>query len=235
MSSSPATPQADHRYRGQLIAERKAARRLQLINGAIRVFGRDGFRAATVRSICTEAGLTQRYLYESFDNTEQLFIAAFESIVLQLRDTVFQAVRVITAEDTAAQLRAGLDALFELAETNPAAARVLMTEVLTVSREVEALSMQTLSSFVAMTRYWLMRDLAQPSPSPATIDMVATGLVGATLHMARYWAQGEKTLSRVAVVEQALQLHLSAKASLDSANAKTAAAESEVRREKESG
>ncbi len=233
LSSPPPTP-PDHRYRGQLIAERKAARRQQLIDGAIRVFGRDGFRAATVRSICTEAGLTQRYLYESFDNTEQLFIAAFESIVLQLRDTVFRAVSVIAAEDAAAQLRAGLDALFQLAENNPAAARVLMTEVLTVSREVEALSMQTLSGFVAMTRYWLMRDLAQPSPSPATLDMVATGLVGATLHMARYWAHGEKAMSRSAVVEQALQLHLSAKTSLGCTNAKTAVAKSEVRPETKS-
>lgn len=214
MSHAALTPLSDHRYRGQLNAERKAARRQQLIDGAIRVFGRDGFRAATVRSICTEAGLTQRYLYESFENTEQLFVAAFESIVLALRDRVFADVSQIAATDPAAQLRAGLDALFGLAEENPPAARVLMTEVLTVSREVEALSMQTLSGFVAMTRFWLMRDQASLSQTPAAIDMMATGLVGATLHMARYWAQGGQDLSRAAVVEQALQLHLAARASL---------------------
>src|SRR5689334_13663882 len=64
-------------YGGVEHDSRQADRRERLIRAGIKVFGTNGYHGATVRAICEEARLTGRYLYESFENLEQLFIACY--------------------------------------------------------------------------------------------------------------------------------------------------------------
>lgn len=37
-----------------------------------------GYRNATVKAVCEAAGLTERYFYESFSNSEELLVASFQ-------------------------------------------------------------------------------------------------------------------------------------------------------------
>lgn len=59
--------------------------------GRVLVFGRKGFRAATVKSFYREAGLTERYFYESLANSEMLYAEVYHTLVTQLKNDVVAA------------------------------------------------------------------------------------------------------------------------------------------------
>ncbi len=67
-------------YAGQSAEARALARRDRLIEAAVGVYGAQGYRNATVKAVCEAAGLTERYFYESFDNSEALLVAAFDRV-----------------------------------------------------------------------------------------------------------------------------------------------------------
>ena len=67
-------------YAGLSADERRLARRERLIEGAIRAYGELGYRNTTVKAVCEAAGLTERYFYESFANSEALLVAAFDTV-----------------------------------------------------------------------------------------------------------------------------------------------------------
>src|SRR6201988_2844271 len=67
-------------YAGLSADERRLARRERLIEGPSRAYGELGYRNTTVKAVCEAAGLTERYFYESFANSEALLVAAFDSV-----------------------------------------------------------------------------------------------------------------------------------------------------------
>src|SRR4029453_6908151 len=67
-------------YAGLSADERRLGRREGLVEGAIRAYGELGYRNTTVKAVCEAAGLTERYFYESFVNSEALLVAAFETV-----------------------------------------------------------------------------------------------------------------------------------------------------------
>ena len=71
---------------------RAAERREALIRAATRVFGTVGFRKATVRSICQEAKLNDRYFYAAFDSTDDLLRCTYLHHAQQLHEAVGRAV-----------------------------------------------------------------------------------------------------------------------------------------------
>src|SRR5579871_6430771 len=73
-------------YGGQSAEARAEQRRARLIEAAVKVYGAQGYRTATVKAVCEAAGLTERYFYESFENSEALLIAAFDTVSHRLID-----------------------------------------------------------------------------------------------------------------------------------------------------
>ena len=86
-TSKPAAAKADpgRRYRGVSEAARQAERRQRFIEAGLTVFGSRGYHSSTVRSICSEAGLTERYFYESFANSEDLLCVVYEHVNQRIR------------------------------------------------------------------------------------------------------------------------------------------------------
>ena len=86
------------RYRGVSAEERRAARRRQLLDAALEIAGTRGVERATMTAICAEAGLTERYFYESFADTDELLGAVYDQVSGQLAAEVEAAMtrRVVT-------------------------------------------------------------------------------------------------------------------------------------------
>jgi AcrR family transcriptional regulator len=53
-------------YRGVSPADRIALRRARLVSSAVTRFGTVGYSAASIKGVCTHAGLTERSFYESW-------------------------------------------------------------------------------------------------------------------------------------------------------------------------
>ncbi|HEX4856022.1 MAG TPA: TetR/AcrR family transcriptional regulator, partial [Limnobacter sp.] len=141
--------------------------------------------------LCQEAGLTERYFYESFSNAEALFTACYLHITDNLRSQLQTVLASVESDNLEEATRTGLTVFFAQFKESPQAARILLVEVLTVNRHLEELSLKTLYSFVEM-----LETLAKPlieqrqgaSDSGLDPTLLASGLVGSVLYMAARWS-----------------------------------------------
>ena len=67
-------------YGGKTAAERTSERRARLVEATIGVLAEAGEGRATMTAICSGAGLTERYFYESFANLDEALVAAFDDV-----------------------------------------------------------------------------------------------------------------------------------------------------------
>ncbi|WP_199032378.1 TetR/AcrR family transcriptional regulator [Ralstonia sp. ASV6] len=132
-------------YGGVAPEARAAERREALIRAGTCVFGTVGFRKATVRAICQEAKLNDRYFYAAFDSTEALLRATYQQHAEDLRAQVSQATAAVDGT-LEARVDAGLHAFFTFLR-DPCAARVLLLEVMGVSPETDATYQRNLMEF----------------------------------------------------------------------------------------
>jgi len=132
-------------YGGVAPEARAAERRDALIRAGTRVFGTVGFRKATVRAICQEAKLNDRYFYAAFDSTEALLRATYQQHAEDLRAQVSEATAAV-GNTLEARVDAGLHAFFAFLR-DPCAARVLLLEVMGVSQETDATYQRNLLEF----------------------------------------------------------------------------------------
>jgi AcrR family transcriptional regulator len=203
------------RYRGSPPDERRAERRCRLIRAAIEVYGKSGYRRATVKAVCAAAGLTERYFYESFANSEMLLAACYDAVTRELFNDISLAGEAAGRSRTA-RVRAMLRAYFDTLKREPRSARVFLVEIRGVSPEVD-------QAFEASLRHF-GRALAQAlSPaatsaaaasatSPARAARAASdillqaGVVGGVIHLAQSWITDGYTPSVDAVTAAALRL-----------------------------
>jgi AcrR family transcriptional regulator len=117
----------DGRYRGMSAEERRADRRSRLLTAALEVWGRDGGPRVTMTRICAEAGLTERYFYESFDSLD----AALHGVLDGIADEI--ETRTVAALDTTVggpeeRVRAGIGEFVAILTDDPRKGRVAIVE-----------------------------------------------------------------------------------------------------------
>lgn len=186
MASAPAPAAARRRYRGSSPAERRAERRERLLQAAIRVYGERGYRNATVKGVCDEAGLTERYFYESFENSEALLVACYEAIVDPLLANMAAA-----GERADGGPRDRLIALlahyFDALRREPESARVFLVEVAGVSAALDRAFEESLERF---GRVLAEAAAGGESAAPRRDALLRTGVVGGVLQIAISWIAG---------------------------------------------
>jgi AcrR family transcriptional regulator len=192
--SVPARP-----YRGVAPDERRAQRRSRLIEAAIAVYGERGYRQATVKAVCEAAGLTERYFYESFLNSEELLIASFNAVAFAIFEEVSAAANQ-AGRSRKARARAMLAAYFAVLQRDPRSARLCLVEMRGVSRDVE-------EAFDSVLRV-MGREVAKIVSPPALQDdeLLQAGVVGGVTHIALRWIQQDCTPALEEVTETALKL-----------------------------
>src|ERR1700757_1777937 len=100
-------------YGGVNQEQRVAVRRDALVHAGLELLGGEGLQATSVRAVCTSAGLTARYFYESFENLDALLIAVFDAIVAELAERVVAAA-LAAPEQAGAKAQAAIRAGVEL-------------------------------------------------------------------------------------------------------------------------
>lgn len=180
ISQMPTSPTSQRRYRGSAAAERKALRRQQLIDAAIDVYGRNGYRHSGVKQVCEAAGLTQRYFYESFSHSDELLIACYEQAAKQLRGYMTAAAEA-AGPDRRERCRAMLQAYFRALEAQPLIANLLLVEIRGISPEVDHAIIRELQE---VSRD-ITRVIARPDRQPD--ELLRAGIMGGVIHIALHW------------------------------------------------
>ncbi|MBN3790607.1 helix-turn-helix domain-containing protein [Burkholderia sp. Ac-20353] len=185
MEKALETEKRGRSYGGVAPEVRAAERRDALIRAATRVFGTVGFRKATVRSICQEAKLNDRYFYAAFDSTDDLLRCTYLHHAEQLRDAVAHAVAA-RGGDLDARVDAGLAAFFGFLR-DPCAARVLLLEVMGVSVETDATYQRMLVEFGKLIMAIGAPGDAVTAAERAGQRLIGIALVGAMTNVGAAW------------------------------------------------
>ena len=163
-------------YGGVSAGERIAARRTKLLDAGLELFGTRGYAATGVKDICREAGLTDRYFYESFTDSEALFLAVFDQLTEQLFASVAAAV-VEGGGDAEGQLRSAIGVFVEALAADPRKPRVLFMEAAAAGPSAAAHMRSTLRRFADLVAATARLHLPSKTPDE-DVQLIALSLVG---------------------------------------------------------
>jgi AcrR family transcriptional regulator len=195
-------------YAGKSGQERQAVRREQLVEAGLEVFGTTGYAGSSVKAICDQAGLTERYFYESFKSRDGLLFAVYESVATEVIAEAFAASERAepTVED---RTRAGIGAFFTLLTNDRRKARVLSFEVVGVNDQLERRRRETIHTFaeyLAQTGLEMYEGDGPPSMDPM---LTALSMVGATNELLIEWVLGNIDSPIETVIEHCTQMIVS--------------------------
>lgn len=182
-----ASKSKERQFKGLSMAERQQARREKLIEAGIEAYGRHGFFSVTVKDICNEAKLTERYFYESFKKSEHLFQTIFLKLIDQLQQNVMQAMMQASSVPKK-MIEAGLTALLTTLHDNPGMARIIYIDAMLVQElHNQATIHETMGRFDRMIQAFVMLMMPNLNRSEREISLVSTGLNGYVTQIAIRW------------------------------------------------
>jgi AcrR family transcriptional regulator/DNA-binding MarR family transcriptional regulator len=116
--------------------------RTRLLDAAFAVVSEDGYRRMTARRVSGRAGVSNKTFYDLFTDREDCFLAAFDHAVEELAAVVLPEWE--GEQEWATRARAGLAALLEFLDGEPALRRLVFVEALgagprVLGRRVEVL------------------------------------------------------------------------------------------------
>ena len=191
-------------YGGVSATERIATRRERLLEAGLELFGTDGYLASGVKDVCAEASLTDRYFYESFRDTRELFIAVFDRVTDELFASVANAGDA-SGPAPEAQLRAGIETFVRALADDRRKARVIFSEAAGVGPEAEQHMRATLRRFSVLVAGTARRHLAT-DVSDELVDVVALSVVGTLERVIVEWQDKELDLPIERIIDHCTTL-----------------------------
>ena len=191
-------------YGGVSANERIATRRTRLLEAGLELFGTDGYLASGVKDVCREAGLTDRYFYESFRDTRELFIAVFDRVTDELFASVAGAVDA-SGPAPDAQLKAGIETFVRALGDDRRKARVIFSEAAGVGPEAEQHMRVTLRRFSGLVGATARRHLAADVPDEL-VEVVALSVVGTLERVIIEWQEEELDLPIERIIDHCTTL-----------------------------
>jgi len=199
---------AGRTYGGLSLEDRKNQRREQFLQAGLNVFGTTGFRSATVRSLCKEAQLTDRYFYESFGNLESLLIAVYEQCMSNLGKAILNAItNEYKKNDADTAIIAGLNAYFLMLE-NPKIARICMVELEGISPEINEFYSRYINGFAQMLIALTQRAFPELNIDRQQQDIIGISFIGAMRQSATSWLMSGYEADRATIVSATSKIFL---------------------------
>ena len=159
----------------------------------VTLLGGEGGPALTVRAVCREAGLTERYFYESFSDRDEFVRAVYDDV----------CTRAMAALMSATTAREAVERFVALMVDDPVRGRVLL-----LAPEVEPVLVRSGAEWMPSFIKLLQRQLTTIS-DPALQNMVATGLIGALTALFTAYLDRRLTATREQFIDYCVAMLLS--------------------------
>ncbi len=175
-------------YRGMTAEQRLVDRRRRLLEATLEVWGRDGGPKVTMTRVCAEAGLTERYFYESFDSLDTALVAVMDDIAAQISDASVAALGS-TAGGPTERVRAGIGAFVQILTDDPRKGRVAIVE----SVSIDALRphrAELLRQFAELSAREARELYGAEAWSEAEGRLAATMFIGGVAELVTAWIEG---------------------------------------------
>ncbi|MDW5595679.1 TetR family transcriptional regulator [Conexibacter stalactiti] len=186
-------------YRGIPADARVADRRERLLAAARAEIAAGGVAALSVRAICTRAGLTRRYFYESFSDLDALLLAAFDALHAEIADAVVGALAQVREQPFDVRARAAIGAGLEVVVAEPAKARLLVA----AGGEHGALAARRAE---AVDAFATLVAAELPGPPEARSPIAARMVTGGLIETVDAWLRGVVPLDEEGLIAEAARL-----------------------------
>lgn len=185
--------QRQGRWSGVPLHDRQVLRRDELVAAGVGLLGGEAGPALTVRAVCREASLTERYFYESFTDRDEFVRAVYDHVCST-------AMAALTSSDTP---RDAVERFVALMVDDPVRGRVLL---IAPQREpvLAKSGADWMPNFIALLQTKLTR-----ITDPAVQAMVATGLVGALSALFTAYLNGRLATTREQFIDYCVDMLLS--------------------------
>jgi AcrR family transcriptional regulator len=144
-------------------------KRRRMIDAIAELSAEQGYEATKIADIVRRAGVARKTLYDNFDGKEDLFLAAFDLYLGEVRKEVEEACDA-TGGAWQQRIESGLAAFLRCVAERPAAARMCMIEALSATPAASTRYDAAVREFVAM--------LKQNAPAGALPETIEETLVG---------------------------------------------------------
>lgn len=177
---------------------RAQARRERILNAALEVFTRRGYRDATMDEVAEAAATSKGGVYFHFPGKEALFLALLERSARLLQQRLLSVLS--QTPDPVAKLDAAIDVVLRLFVEHRALARLFLVEALAGSSAVQFALAELRRQFAALIAHELRNIQAkesggEPNALPAVkeqsavenIELAATACFGAIYEVVTQW------------------------------------------------
>lgn len=181
------------RWSGVPIEDRQALRRDELVAAGVAMLGHERGPALTVRAVCRESGLTERYFYESFTERDEFVRAVYDDVCTKAMATLMSA----------RTPREAVERFVAMMVDDPVRGRVLL---LAPEKEpvLVASGAEWMPSFID-----LLQTKLTAISDPVVQNMVATGLIGALTALFTAYLDGRLTATREQFIDHCVTMLLS--------------------------
>lgn len=174
------------RYAGASAQERRHQRRERLLDAAFEVFGRNGYHATTLRLVCAQARMTDRYFYEHFESLDVIFLEVRQRLARELVERIMQALSR-PEPDPIVVVRHLLRTFFEYVREDPRRARVLLADAMSLGSTSTEMTLARLNWYAHLIKKRLTARYPKLPPH-FNHDLVACGFLGHITCVASWWA-----------------------------------------------
>jgi len=181
-------------------------RRERILGAAMEVFAERGYQEASMTEIVRAAGITPAVIYDHFSSKAELQITLLERQTGELLEFVGAAVAGDFA-NTAARIRAGVDAFFAFVEENPYAWRMLFRdpptdpEILSTYRRIHS---QATAGIAILLRASAPDSLLAEPEADRDLEMFAEMLKMAQNGLAVWWYE-HRYVPRADLVDRVIE------------------------------
>lgn len=176
-------------YGGATGEERVAERRRKLIEAGMNLFGSSESGTVRVKDVVTEAGLTERYFYESFSDLGALFDAVFE-LAADTLESQINAALVDAPDDSFARISIALRTNVDALAADPRMIRIFFVESLGKGGRAGGRRNEILVRAAANFFKWAGTDAPSFDRSPVDARLKAFAMSGAASELMIAWAEG---------------------------------------------
>ncbi|MFY9764873.1 MAG: TetR/AcrR family transcriptional regulator [Mycobacterium sp.] len=188
-----ASGQRRGRWSGVPLEDRQALRRDELVAAGVQLLGEKSGPAVTVRAACRQAGLTERYFYESFADRDEFVRAVYDDVCTRAMSTLMSATTP----------REAVERFVALMVDDPVRGRVLL-----LAPAVEPVLVRSGAEWMPNFIDLLQRKLTEIR-DPVRQKMIATGLIGGLTTLFTAYLDGRLEATREQFIDYCVEMLLS--------------------------
>jgi AcrR family transcriptional regulator len=170
------------------------------MDAGVELFGTRGYRVSSVKAVCDQAGLTERYFYEAFPDREALLEAVYDEFVEDAMEVTRAAVSR-PGSDLYEILRAGIEAFTEAVTSDPRRARIQAIEIVGVSPRLEEQRRGVIHGFAGMIAGITRDHGGREAEGAVRLDVISLGLVGFVNELLISYVLGDLEVSLSELIE----------------------------------